>query len=197
MDQRQPQADRNTGEADRGALGGAPEDDGQEEERHQHFHQQAGHQAVLARAQRAVAVGGEAAQNEVRLAGSNHIQDRRRGNGADNLCEPIGDDVAGLEASGGPKADRNGRVEMAAGDMSHGIGHGQHRQAERQRHADEADPKLREGRGQHGAAAAGKGKPEGSEEFRADAPGHVHVVYSLNFEARQVWRLLVSAAGSV
>ena len=38
---------------------------------------------------------------------------------------------------------------MAAGDMADGESHGQHRQAEGERHADKTDAQGRKGRGQH------------------------------------------------
>ena len=54
---------------------------------------------------------------------------------------------------------------MAARDMADRVGHGQHGQAEGQRHADEADAELGKGRGQHGRAAAAENQPGRADEF--------------------------------
>ena len=54
---------------------------------------------------------------------------------------------------------------MAARDMADRISHGHDAQTERQRHADQPDPHLREGRGYHCAAASGKGEPKGANEL--------------------------------
>ena len=61
---------------------------------------------------------------------------------------------------------------MAARDMADGEGHGQHRQAEGQRHADKADTQGRKGGGQHGRAAAAQHQPGCSDEFRGKLAGH-------------------------
>src|SRR6185369_5566432 len=57
-----------------------------------------------------------------------------------------------------------------------GEGHGQKREAESQRHADEADAQRREGGGEDGAAAAAEDEPEGTEELGGQALRHGHVL---------------------
>jgi hypothetical protein len=54
---------------------------------------------------------------------------------------------------------------MPAGDMAHGVGHGQHRQTESERYADEPDSQFRERGGEDGAAATAKDEPKGAEKF--------------------------------
>src|SRR5262249_38417887 len=73
-----------------------------------------------------------------------------------------------------PQSDRNGRVEMTPRYMADGEGHGEHRQAEGQRDAREADPQGREGRRQHRTATTPEYQPEGTDELSRDAPAHLH-----------------------
>ena len=49
-----------------------------------------------------------------------------------------------VAAARGPQADRHRRVEMAAGDMAHRIGHGENGEPEGEGDAEEADAELRE-----------------------------------------------------
>ena len=90
--------------------------------------------------------------------------------GAGDAAEHLGDDV-GRQLGAGKRPpttrpDRYRRVEVAAGDMADGEGHGQHGQAEGQRHAEQADADFGEGGGQHGAAATAEHQPERADEFR-------------------------------
>jgi hypothetical protein len=57
---------------------------------------------------------------------------------------------------------------VAAADVAEGVGAGDHRQAEGERHADEADAQVRLGHevgGQHCAATAAEHEPERAEEL--------------------------------
>jgi len=54
---------------------------------------------------------------------------------------------------------------MAARHVADRIGHGQDRQAERQRNASEADAELRKRCGKHRGAASAKNQPGRSDEF--------------------------------
>ena len=58
---------------------------------------------------------------------------------------------------------------MAARDVADGVGHREHRQAEREGDAEKADAKRRKGGSQDRAAASAEGKPEGAEELRSGA----------------------------
>ncbi len=55
---------------------------------------------------------------------------------------------------------------MATGNMSDGVGHGQHGQAEGQRHPGKPDADRRERCRQHGRSASAEYQPESPEEFR-------------------------------
>ena len=73
-------------------------------------------------------------------------------------------------AAADDEADGDGRVQVAAGDVADGVGHGQHGEAEGERDADEADAEVRgpprqEARREHGAAAAAEDEPERADEL--------------------------------
>ena len=65
--------------------------------------------------------------------------------------------------------ERRRRVEMATADVSDGIGHGEHREAEREGHAQEPDADIGHTGGQHSRAAPTEHQHEGAEELRGDA----------------------------
>jgi hypothetical protein len=54
---------------------------------------------------------------------------------------------------------------MTARDVADGEGHRQDRQAERERHAREANPELGKRRGEHRRAATAKNQPGRADEF--------------------------------
>jgi hypothetical protein len=91
-----------------------------------------------------------------------------------NLGDDIGEKSAGRKPPADDKTDRDGGIEMGAGDMADGKGHGQHDDAEGQGDADEADTQARECRGQHGAAASPEDQPESTDEFSRQALAHGH-----------------------
>ena len=67
----------------------------------------------------AVAVGRKSAgEIETRMTLGDHIQQQRRYDGADQLRNDIGNDLPGGKAAAGGRADGDGRVEMAAGNMA-------------------------------------------------------------------------------
>ena len=80
---------------DRGALRGGADDDEQEEEGHQDLHREAGAQAVLAGAEVAVAVRGEARWDPARLARGDPVEHSRGNDGADHLRDDVGHHVGG------------------------------------------------------------------------------------------------------
>jgi hypothetical protein len=59
-----------------------------------------------------------------------------------NLHDEMGHDVAVGASSRGPEAKRDGRIEMAARNMSDRMGHRQNRQAEGKGHTGKADPEA-------------------------------------------------------
>ncbi len=84
-----------------------------------------------------------------------------------------GSSCDGREAPAGPEPDRHRRVEVTARDRAERVGAGQHRQAERERHADEADAEFRERGRQHRAAAAAEHQPERAEQLGGEFRCHV------------------------
>jgi len=117
----------------------------------------------------AVAVGGKALGGiEARCAAGDPIQHRGGDDGADHLGNDVGDHLGVREAPAGGKPDRDRRIKVAAGNMADGIGHGQHRQAERQRDAGEADAELGKAGGEDRRAASAERQPE-----RADRLGGI------------------------
>jgi hypothetical protein len=80
----------------------------------------------------------------------------------------VGCDVGGQfgdgEGFGGDEADGDGGVQMAAGDVADGEGHGEDSESEGEGHADVTDTKVDAG-GEDAASATAKDKPEGTEEL--------------------------------
>jgi hypothetical protein len=105
------------------------------------------------------------AEFETRLAAGDEIKQRRRDDGAGHLHGDIGNEARGGKPSGNGQAEGNGGIEMAARYAAHGIGHGKHGQAERQRHAEKTDPELGIGRRKHGTAAPAENQPERSKKL--------------------------------
>src|ERR1700722_1205498 len=131
----------------------------------------------MSRGQGAVAVRGETMGLEVGCARGDDIQHRRTSKPADDLHDPVWDQFRPFEAVGDRKAERDGGIEVAAGNSADGKGHGQHGQAERESDADESDAEFRKSRSEHGTAAASEYEPEGSEEFRSEFPRHPTLLY--------------------
>src|SRR5438128_2708717 len=73
--------------------------------------------------------------------------------GTDYLGDDVRDDMLVGATPGAPQADRDRRVEVPAGDVTDGIGHRQHRQAECEGDAEKTDPEVRKPRGQNCSAA--------------------------------------------
>ena len=110
---------------------------------------------------------------KARLPAGDHIQHTGTGQTAENLRDNIRQKLRSLEASANAQPDGDRGIQMAPGDVPYGVGHREHREAECQRHTDEADAKIdgrRAFRGeefgsQNGTAAASKYEPGGSKEF--------------------------------
>ena len=122
------------------------EDDQQEEEGQHHLARPSARaEGVCRRRVLAVAVGGEAAgEREARLARGDHVEHRRGARWRPPPARPSRARSPASEAAAGPQAERHRRVEMAAGDVADGIGHGEHGEAEGERDAGEADADDRE-----------------------------------------------------
>ena len=77
-------------------------------------------------------VAGKAGSNSIKtgFTGSNQIQNARGGNRTDNLGYNVRQQVFTVETAADEKADGNGRVEVAAGNVANGVSHGQYGQTE-------------------------------------------------------------------
>lgn len=115
----------------------------------------------------AEAVGGKSRSHvKARLAAGDEEEDRPCGDRSKDLGDNVGDDLGRGEAAAGPEADGDRRVQVAAGNVADGVGHGHHGEAESKGHSEKTDPHVREGRREHGAAAPAEHKPKRTEKLR-------------------------------
>jgi hypothetical protein len=133
---------------------------------------------------RVIAVGGKAlGQIETGRAACDHVEQRRGNDRADHLGNDVRQNLADRKAPARGETDRDGGIEMAAGDVADRIGHGHDAQAECQRHTDQADTDLRKTGGDDRAAASRKSEPE-----RADRLGgiflRIHILPPLSVLSR-------------
>ena len=176
VDEGQCKADGEAGGTDHAALVGRAEDNEQEHGGHHHFGDEPGRHGVLARRQVGVTVDRQSVdrQREARLPARDEVKQECGGDRSKNLCDDVRDKLAGGEASADHEPYRHRGVQMAAGDVADGIGHGQYRKAEGQRDTEQADTDIRKGRREHGAAAAAEDEPEGADEFGDEFVAEVH-----------------------
>ena len=114
----------------------------------------------------AVTVGGEAAiERESLFAAGDSVKRARGEDGAEQLGDNVGRQFAGREALCDDQADRDGGVEMAAGDVADGECHGKHGEAEGECDPGESDAEPRVRGREDSCAAASKDQPESSEQF--------------------------------
>src|SRR6185312_3567145 len=99
----------------------------------------------------AVAVGGEAGgAAEALLAAGDDVKAAGGNDGADDLSDDVGEKFAPGEAAAGVEAEGDGGIEMRAGDVADGEGHGEHGETEGESDARESDSQLRVGGGEEG-----------------------------------------------
>ena len=133
MDHHQRQSDGERRKARRRLAVGGAHDDEQEHHGHHHFGDEANHHVVLPGRMRVIAVGCKALrQIEAGRAARDHIEQRCGNDRADHLRDDIRNDLLRRKPSAGREADRDGGIEMAAGDVADRIGHGYDAQSERQ-----------------------------------------------------------------
>src|SRR5215510_628088 len=82
----------------------------------------------------------------------NHVQNSCTDNGACELCHYIRNDIPGEEAARSAEADSDRRIKVSSRNMSHRVGHRQHRQTKRKRNTKQSDTDSRKSRRQHSAA---------------------------------------------
>ena len=144
-------------------IGGDAQDGGDEEEGQDHFQQEAGAEAAVDAAQ---AVGAEAAGHVGDIA---HLEDQgdeaHAGHRADDLGDDVKQELHGLQAL--PKEDRqgDGGVDVAAGDVADGVGHGHDGQAEGQGGEDVPAAAGGVAAHQHGGAAPHEAQGEGADDL--------------------------------
>jgi hypothetical protein len=108
------------------------------------------------------------------LPGRNEVQHRCGGDGARHLGDNIRQYLARSVPARGPQSYGDRGIEVAAGDVSHGISHGQHGQAEGECDPKEPDAERWIAGREHRTSASAKGQPEGSEELCSGSMGHIH-----------------------
>ena len=154
---------------------------------------EAGEEGVAAGGVVGVAVGGEAAgEGEAGFAACDDVEDAGGCDGPEDLGDDVGGQLGDGEAPGGDQADGDSGVEMAAGDVADGEGHGEDGEAEGEGHTDEADSQVGEGCCEDGAAATAEDKPEGAEELGCCTFREMHSggPLFLWFELKIWWRRL-------
>ena len=169
MNERQRQANGDRRETGGRALVGRSKDYDEEEHRQHDFRNQRRKQWVAAWRVLAVTVRGKTTREiEPGLAAGDQVKDGGGNDRGDDLGDPIWDDVGGRKSATGPQTDRNRRVEMTARYVPHGVGHGQNRQSEGERYADESNTEFGKAGGENGAAASAEHQPKGPDELCAE-----------------------------
>ena len=126
------------------AAVGSTQDDQQEHQGHHDFRHETGCQRVFTGRMLAITIRGQSRGHvEARLPACNEQQYRGCSDGTQHLRDDVGHEVLGGETSANHQADRHGWIQMTARNVANGIGHRQHRESERQRHADQADADIR------------------------------------------------------
>src|SRR5215510_15174532 len=110
-------------------------------------------------------------QEEVGLAVGNEVNDPRRDNRPDHLGDDVWDQIRGGKPSPDVQTNGDRGVQVTAGNMTNGIGHGQHGKTEGQGYSVEPDTKVGggcdtgEGYGKSCTTTATEDEPEGTNEF--------------------------------
>jgi len=154
MDQGERQTDREAREPDGCPAMGRTQYHDQKHERHNDFGDEASGQRVSARGMLAETIGGKAAELEVGFAARNHEQHASRNNGADDLRDDIGRDVAARKPPTRPQSNSHSWIEVPTRDRPQRVCAREDRQAEGERDTGEADSDVRKRTSQHRAAAS-------------------------------------------
>lgn len=188
VDEREAEADGDRGKACRSAAVGSAHDHEQEDGREHGFNQECAAHAggLAAEGVHAVgervgpAVGGKCADacvGEVGLCDA--VEHGRSDNAANDLCHDVGRSFLSGEAAAGNLTERDGRVQVAARNVADGVCHGEHGEAECERHAHVADTGGRNAASEHGCTAAAKHKPEGADRFGNGTSSEFHLNFSI------------------
>ena len=175
MNERQGQPDRDPGKPHDRLLGGGAKDHGQKDEREHKLGRERCGQAEVARGVIPIAVRSKAPDLGLISFGT-PSKEREQDSGRDDSTEELRDHVTRkvlpCEALPGTKADRDGGVQVAPGNVTKPVGASKDGQPEGQRHAEQADSDLRKRRGEHGTAAPPEHENEGTEELRRQPSRH-------------------------
>jgi len=174
VDEREAEADSDRGKACRSATVGSTHDHEQEDGREHGFNQEGaahatglaakGVQAVVERI--GPAVGSECADACVGEVGAcNHVEYGSSDDAADDLGDDVCRSFLSGEAAAGNLAERDGRVQVAARNVTDSVSHGEHRKAEGERYAYVANTGSRDAASEHGCAATAENEPEGADCF--------------------------------
>ena len=174
VDEREAETDGDRGKASRCAAVGGTHDHEQEDGREHGFNKECGEHAggLAAKGVQAVgegvgpAVGGECADASVGEVGAcNHVKECRGDDTANHLGDDVGRGFLSGEATAGNLTERDSRVQVATGNVTDGVGHGEHRKAEGERNAHVTDTGGGNAASEHGCAAAAEYEPEGADRF--------------------------------
>ena len=174
VDEREAEADGNRGKACRCATVGSAHDHEQEDGREHGFNEECREHAggLAAKGVQAVgegvgpAVGGECADASVGEVGAgNRVEERCCNDTANHLGNDVCRSFLSGEAAASNLTERDSRVQVATGNVTDGVGHGEHRKAEGERNAHVTDTGGGNAASEHGCAAAAKHKPEGADSF--------------------------------
>lgn len=183
MDEREAEADGDRGETCRSAAVGSAHDHEQEDGREHGFNQECAAHAggLAAEGVHAVgerigpAVGGECANACVGEVGlGDAVEHCRSDNAADDLGHDVGRSFLSGEAAAGNLTERDGRVQVAARNVTDSVCHGEHRKAEGERYAYVANTGSRDAASEHGCTAAAEYEPEGADSFGNSASCEFH-----------------------
>ena len=108
-----------------------------------------------------------AGDTKARTAAGDHIQHQGGNDCADNLGDDIRQHLDGRKPFADHQANRDGRIEMSARDVTHRKSHREYSKAESESYTRESDPKFGKTCRQHSAAASAKDKHEGAEKLGA------------------------------
>ena len=100
------------------------------------------------------------------LSTRNEKQHAPGDNSTKDLSHDVGQNLPRRKTSAGTQPDRYRGIEMATGDVTDRISHGDDGQAERNRHAEQSDSNIRKCSGENRGAATTENQPERAEELR-------------------------------
>jgi hypothetical protein len=134
-----------------------------------------------------VSVGSETGMDiKARLSAGDHEQHVGRRDCSQHLRNDVGNEIRGGKAFPYNQAQADGGIQVTTGNVSDGIHHGQHGEAEGQGNASESDAKRGEACGDDSCAASAEYQPESSKELREGTFPQSHKI-SLHRERKWIF----------